>query len=281
MTQLVELQEQIEEFNAAGIRIYGISYDPQAALKSFSDQYEITYDLLSDVSSVVIRRFGILNTLINPEDPRAKKFYGIPFPGTYVVDESGIVTEKFFSRHYATRESAGTILDKALGKVLLHEESPQTIQQNERVRITSFLSDSDLKLEVMNTLYVRLQMGDGFHVYGDPLPQGFFPTRIDVQRAHGLRIGEPVYPPTQPRTFETLGVTLNVYDGVTEIAVPITATAELWRQSGTDVGDFKGPIVLEIVVDYQVCSETICYSPQTARLSVEAPIAAHIQPTSD
>ena len=124
MTQLVELQKQITEFDTAGIHVYGISYDPQEALKSFSDRYGITYDLLSDVGSVVIRRFGILNTLIDPEDPRAGDFYGIPFPGTYVADEFGVVTEKFFSRHYATRESAGTILDKALGKVLLHEESP-------------------------------------------------------------------------------------------------------------------------------------------------------------
>ena len=69
----------------------------------------------------MIERFGILNTLIDPDDPDVRhptlgvSFYGIPFPGTYVVDESGIVTEKFFNRHYATRPSAGTSLDTAFG----------------------------------------------------------------------------------------------------------------------------------------------------------------------
>jgi peroxiredoxin len=277
MTQLVELQAQIQEFDAAGIRVYGISYDPPEALKSFSDRYGITYDLLSDVGSVVIRRFGILNTLVDPEDPRSNKFYGIPFPGTYVADESGVVTEKFFSRHYATRESAGTILDKAMGKVLLHAESPQANQQEERVRITSFLSDADLKLEVVSTLHVRLELAEGFHVYADPLPDGFYPTEIYVQPAPGLRIGEPVYPPTKPKKFETLGVTLNVYEGLVEIAVPITGTTELWDSSESIRMAGKQPVELNIVVDYQVCSETICYRPQTAQLRVEAPVAALIE----
>lgn len=281
MTQLVELQEQIGEFEAAGIRVYGISYDPPEALESFSDRYGITYDLLADVGSVVIRRFGILNTLIDPEDPRAGDFCGIPFPGTYVADEHGVVTEKFFSRHYATRESAGTILDKALGKVLLHEEAPQADEQGERVKITGFLSDPDLKLEVVNTLYVRLQMAAGYHVYGDPLPEGFYPTRIAVQAAPGVRVGEPVYPPTQPREFEILGVTLNVYDGVTEIAVPVTGTTELWGASETIGTNGERQVELDVIVDYQVCSETICYSPQTAQLSIAAPVAALIQPTSE
>ncbi len=276
MTQLVQLQKQIQEFEAAGIHVYGISYDPQSALESFSDRYGITYDLLSDVDSAVIRRFGILNTLIDPDDPRAGDLYGIPFPGTYVADESGVVTEKFFNRHYATRESAGTILDTALGEVLLHEESPQTDQQDERVRINAFLSDADLRLEVTNTLYVRLELAAGHHVYAEPLPQGFYPTTVDVEPAHGLRIGDPIYPPTRPREFEILGVTLNVYEDAAEIAVPITGTTVLWDGSETGGTESPAPAELDIVVNYQVCSETICYRPEVARLKIELPIAPRI-----
>jgi peroxiredoxin len=118
MTQLVELQERIQEFRSAGFEVYAISYDPQAALRRFADRYAITYHLLSDAGSEVIRRFGILNTLIDPGDRRAWPYYGVPFPGTYVTNQSGIVTEKFFNRHYATRVSSATILDTALGRVL-------------------------------------------------------------------------------------------------------------------------------------------------------------------
>ena len=44
----------------------------------------------------MIRRFGILNTLISPDDPEqaaGRSFYGVPFPGVYVTDENGVVTE--------------------------------------------------------------------------------------------------------------------------------------------------------------------------------------------
>jgi peroxiredoxin len=56
MTQLVELQDRIEEFKAAGFDVYAISYDPQPALRRFAERYRISYDLLSDAGSVIIRR---------------------------------------------------------------------------------------------------------------------------------------------------------------------------------------------------------------------------------
>ncbi len=281
MTQLVELQDRIREFDAAGLKVYGVSYDPQGALKRFSDKYGLTYDLLSDAGSVVIKRFGILNTVIDLDDPRAGPFYGVPFPGTYVVDESGVVTEKFFNRHYATRTSAGTILDKTLGRALVREESPQAAHRDQRAIVTAFLSDKHLKLEVANSLHVRLEMAEGLHAYAEPLPKGFYPTTVTVRPSPGVRIGAPIYPPTTPKRFEALDVTLNVYKGVVDIAVPITRTAEWgrWPDLPSRFG-FPAPqaVALNIVVKYQACSETICYLPQTVRLSVNAPTADLIMP---
>ncbi|HEY5640189.1 MAG TPA: redoxin domain-containing protein, partial [Dehalococcoidia bacterium] len=145
-----------------GLRVEG--------LKAFSDDYDIGYDLLSDEGSAVIREFGILNTIIDPNDPRAERFNGLPFPGTYVVDGEGVVTEKFFNRHYGTRTSAGTILDSALGRVLRHEEAPEAAYSDERAVVTAFMSGPTLTLEVTNTLYVRIEMAEGLHIYGEPLP---------------------------------------------------------------------------------------------------------------
>jgi peroxiredoxin len=281
MTQLVELRDRIPEFDAAGIKVYGVSYDPQAALKRFSDKYSIAYDLLSDAGSVVVRQFGILNTAIDPDDPRAGPYYGIPFPGTYVVDESGVVTEKFFNRHYASRASAGTILDKTLGRVLVPEEAPQADHAGERVKIAAFLSDRNLKLETVSTLHVRLELADGLHVYAEPLPDGFYATTVTVEPSPELRIGEPVYPPTGPQRFEALGVTLNVYEGVVNIAVPITVTAEwervanLRRRAGFSV---RETVDFQVVVKHQVCSATVCYRPETERLRVRAPLAELVIP---
>ena len=235
-------------------------------LRAFSDEHGIEYDLLADQGSEVIREFGILNSLIDPEGPLAENFYGLPFPGTYVVDGAGVVTEKFFNRHYATRTSAGTILDTALGRLLRHEEAPEASRGDPRARFTAFLSDPALTLEVTSTLYVRIEVEEGFHVYAEPLPDGYFPTTVRVEPASGLEIGEPVYPPTMPMRFDALDVTLPVYEGTVDVAVPVTALAEL-------VNAGAGTADLRVVIDYQTCSDTVCYLPEVAELTLSVPTA--------
>ena len=66
--------------------------------------------------------------------------------------------------------------------------------------------------------------------------------------------------------FDALDVTLNVYEGAADIAFPVTAMAEL-LEGGRETVD------LEVVVDYQVCSDTVCYLPEEVRLSLSAPIS--------
>ncbi len=72
----------MQDFDAAGVAVYALSYDEADALRDFGDAHGITYTLLFDPDSNVIRSFGILNTLIDPDD---HPWYGIPYPGTYVV----------------------------------------------------------------------------------------------------------------------------------------------------------------------------------------------------
>lgn len=281
MTQLVELQRHVGEFAAAGFAVYAISYDRRDALSRFADRYGITYNLLSDEGSAVIRRFGILNTIIDPRDPRAQAFYGIPYPGVYVVNEQGVVTEKFFNRHYATRTSVGTILDTALGRVLARTESPAADARTNQVRVQAFLADRTLTLETTTTLHVRLQVAAGLHVYGAPLPEGFFPTTVTVRPVQGLRVGTPVFPRTTPRRFEALRVTLPVYEGVVDVRIPVTRSAPLEQLASTRSRfGFTGPPTIDVpvVVDYQACSETICYRPGSARLTVKVPMGDLVFP---
>ena len=198
-----------------------MSYDSSEQLKTFADAYDVSYDLLSDVDSAVIRTFGILNTLISPDDPEqgaGRSFYGVPFPGVYVTDEDGVVTEKFFHRHYGTRESAGSIRDSALGEILARHEAPVAELGTDQVQISAFLSDSSLKFETQSTIHVRFELADGLHMHGRPLPDGYIASEATIPDTPGLRVGATQYPPTHPRAFPELDVTLNVYEGVVDVA---------------------------------------------------------------
>ncbi len=226
----------------------------------------------------MIREFGILNTLISPDDPEqgaGRSFYGLPFPGVYVTDGDGVVTEKFFHRHYATRESAGTIRDTALGEILARHETPAVELGSDQVRISAFLSDAAMQFETQATVHVRFELAEGLHMYGRPLPDGYIASEATIPDTPGLRVGAARYPPTRPREFPQLGVTLNVYEGDVDVAIPVTPNVEVFHRSNPD-----RPDVVEVPVSvlYQVCSETICYTPRTETFSVSAPFQPLLTP---
>ena len=100
----MELRDAAQKFAAAGLKLYAISYDDVEALAAFATANRVTYRLLSDVDSTVIREYGILNTQVDPGDG---PIYGIPYPGAYVTDENGVVIEKFFHDSYK-RDRAGS-----------------------------------------------------------------------------------------------------------------------------------------------------------------------------
>ena len=258
--------------------MYGISYDSQEQLLAFAEQYDVTYDLLSDAESAVIREFGILNTLIASDDPTqgaGRPFFGVPFPGVYVTDERGVVTEKFFHRHYATRESAGAIRDSALGEILARHETPAVALTSDQVRISAFSSDTALKFETQSTIYVRFELEEGLHMYGRPLPDGYIASEATIPDTAGLRVGAASYPPTHPREFSELGVTLNVFEGVVDVAIPVTPNSELF---GPRPSDQPTQLDIPVSVLFQACSETICYTPKTETFSLTLPVIPLLRP---
>ena len=259
------------------MKVYGISYDSPKQLEAFADSRGIDFHLLADEHSTVIKRFGILNTLIEPDDTTTsiatgKTYYGLPFPGVYVTDKNGVVTEKLFNRHYGSRDAAGSILHSALGKTLAHEESPQAQTADERVKITAFMTDPTLALESKSTLIVRLELSDGLHIYGEPLPDGYVATTVKPAATKGLRFGEPEYPQTRSQEFSQLNVTLSVYVGVVEIAIPISATAEVLNWN---LNPKPKSVETQIAVGYQACSDKVCFPPKTVKLNLEIPLAMH------
>jgi peroxiredoxin len=274
------LHDQIETLGLDNIKVYGISYDNQSSLKKFSDDFNIGYDLLADEDSAVIKKFGILNTTIDADTTimdraTGRSYYGLPFPGVYVTDEKGVVIEKFFYRHYASRASAGTIMNSALGEILMPKESPRESFSNDQIKITAFLADDALKFEYYSKIYVRLELEEGLHIYGGDLPDGFVATTVSVDETKGLRAANPVYPETSSKEFKELDVTLDVYDGVIDIEVPVSLTAEVMNWIIRDKPDFMD---IPLNVTYQACSDSVCYTPKTQKITVKIPVKDLVMP---
>lgn len=106
MKQLVQLQENLDGFEQAGIAVVAMTYDAPELQQVFIDKQGITYPFLSDIDARSVLALDILNTKYAPGDDS----YGIPFPGIYVVNPDGIIVGKIFVEGYRTRVDAASVL---------------------------------------------------------------------------------------------------------------------------------------------------------------------------
>jgi peroxiredoxin len=272
MTQLVELQEALPKFEAAGIKLYAVSYDEVGALAEFAHHHDIKYPLLSDVGSKVIDRFGIRNHFVTKDQI---PYYGIPFPGTYLVDEQGIVSAKFFQRNLAQRESAEAVIDSALGEILLGDEEPHAEGGGEDIRITATHHGGGGKMKsgVLRQVVVRFELAPGLHIYGEPVPDGMVATKIRISGPPGLHVGETIAPPTHALTLPGLDAELRVWDGRVDFAVPVYVDDRI-ASLVDEIRDDEVPI--EVQIDYQGCDDSSCRIPQRETITLRVPLAPHV-----
>jgi peroxiredoxin len=133
-TQLVELQGRLEELKRQGFGVAGLSYDSTAVLSDFSRRRGITFPLLSDPGSITIKKYGILNTTV-PESNR--QVYGVPFPGTFMLNTRGIVTSRFFEQAYQERNTVSSIMARLGNHIDVHA----TTISSPQLELTSYATD--------------------------------------------------------------------------------------------------------------------------------------------
>lgn len=107
--EMLELQAHKAEFDAAGIGLVAITYDPPELQQAFIERHDISIPLLSDIDALTFKTLGILNPDYKPGHPH----HGIPTPGMIVIAPDGTVAGKLFLEAYSTRVEAGAALQFA------------------------------------------------------------------------------------------------------------------------------------------------------------------------
>lgn len=100
---MVQLQKSLADFEAAGVTLVAISYDPPGTLADFATARGVTFPLLSDDGSRTIKSYGV-------HDPNGN---GYPLPGTLLVDKAGIIRGRFFYQGYSSRVDPQAVLTAA------------------------------------------------------------------------------------------------------------------------------------------------------------------------
>jgi predicted dithiol-disulfide oxidoreductase (DUF899 family) len=187
----VELQGRVAELKRQGLSLAAVSYDPVAVLADFSKRRGITFPLLSDPGSATIKRYGILNTTV-PETNQQS--YGIPFPGTFMLNVQGVVTSRFFEQAYQERSTVGSIMARLGNKV----DVQATTLSSPQLEMTSFATDRTVAPGTQFSLVLDLRPARGVHVYA-PGVTGYKSIALSVQPQPGLLTRGAQY--HRPRTI--------------------------------------------------------------------------------
>jgi hypothetical protein len=263
------LQRSIADFACQKIAIFAVSYDTVEVLQNFAAKYGITYPLLSDVGSKVIRALGLLNEQVYEQHaaygiPKQEHHYGVPYPGVFLLDAQGDVTAKRFQQSYRERETGIGILEQGFG-VASSQHGAEVPGQAEGVKVRAYLDSDTYRFFQRLWLTLDLRIEPGLHVYGQPIPEGFIPLAIEIAPIPGLVVGEPQWPAPRLFRIEGLEEEFYIYEGNIKVTLPVTLTQE---------GDDQ---TLQVRVRYQACSHMGCFAPQTITLELPVRAADHVE----
>ncbi|MFV2063738.1 MAG: protein-disulfide reductase DsbD domain-containing protein, partial [Chloroflexota bacterium] len=179
----------------------------------------------------------------------------------------GRVEQKSFHREYQLRDTALTTLRTGFGVEpgdadRISAPSAEVLAPGVRIRATlgafhmSFMQHADV--------YVTLELDEGLHVYGRPIPDGYQAVDVRISTSEGLRIGEIVQPATHPMRVAGSDEEFNVIEDRAVIRIPVVLGI---RPAEDSMG-----IALQVEVRYQACTERMCFAPGRADLQIMVPL---------
>jgi hypothetical protein len=261
----VELQSNLEKIRAEGLGLAAISYDSVAVLKSFSDRRGITFPLLSDPESKIIRGFGILNE----QSREGTMQYGIPYPGTYLVDRNGRVTAKYFEDDYTQRYTSGDILVSNFGE---SAGAAQTVAEGKHLRLTASASNGRVRSGQRISLTLDVQLGPRLHVYAPGVKSDFIPIEWTMKDSPAIEVRAPVYPAAKILRLEAIRDTAPVYEGAFRLVREMTVARDA---AVRPVLDADGKLTVEAGLKYQACDDKLCYPPETVPVRWTLQVEGH------
>ncbi len=255
----MELQSRYADITAQGLGLAVITYDTVDTLKGFSDTRGIEFPVLSDEGSAIIKAYDLLNR----EQAPGVRFYGIPYPGTFILDPEGRVTERFFEQAYQERFTVSSIM-VALGEAADGTDRNATRLTTDHLEALAYPTDRTVAPGNRFSLVVDVTPKAGMHVYA-PGAHSYQVISLRVEAPEFVRAHEVTYPAAEIYHFEPLDERVEVFvqpfQLVQEVTIPMT------REIAGMAAEPDARLTIDGVLEYQACDDAICYTP------VELPVS--------
>jgi peroxiredoxin len=277
--QLVELQHDLAIFKRAGLGIAAISYDSQAVLHEFATRKNVTFPLLADHESNVIRAFDVLNrryakgTLLNVDSEQITNaigdvpVYGVAYPSVFVIGRDGRLLWRFVSEADELRLTGASIIGRSIGSIAGEN---RTLLTHGRVQLLVTAAHTEAGLGYRLTIGLELNPPPGFHFYAANAAPGYHGLKWQMDESPCWYEPDPVYPKPEMRHFDFEPQDLPVYTGVVHLTrelvlKPVLSAAEpsLYQLFQKVCLDSKAQIKASGTVRFQACDDRQCYPPES------------------
>ncbi len=252
----MELQSRYADITKQGLGLIAISYDAPETHKKFADSRGITFPLISDNGSAIIKSYGLLNETADPKT----RTYGIPHPGTFIVDRKGVVQARFFEDAYQERYTAATILG-TLGAARAggNEVSAST----RHLSMTASISDTVAAPGGRLAITVNVTPKPGMHLYA-PGKHDYQVVQLTLDPQPWLRPQTTVYPASEIYHFKPLDERVEVFMKPFRVRRDVTllATQEAQKLLGA-----VSTVTITGALEYQACDDKVCYNPTRVPIS--------------
>lgn len=252
----MELQRRHKELEAQGLGLAVITHDAPEILARFASERGITFPLIADPDSIVIKRYGLLNETIDPTN----RVYGIPHPGTFVVGRDGRVRSRFFEAAYQERNTAASILART-GQGA--GSGPAVTRSTPHLQVTASASDDRVAPGSRFSIVFEVTPGPGMHVYA-PGTHSYQVVSVELDPRPWLTGHPIVYPPSEIYHFKPLDERVEVYRKPFRLVQDVTIAATPAAQKALGA---LADVTLTGRLKYQACDDTICYMPTSVPLS--------------
>lgn len=258
----MELQDRLPELRSQGLTVVAVSYDPVETLAKFASERKINYPLLSDRGSAIIRQYNLLNESVE----RESRAYGVPHPGTFMLDASRRVTSRFFEERYQERNTAASIVVRQGSAAT----GPTVTTRNQHLTVTASASDAQVAPGSRITLAFDVTPARNIHVYA-PGDHSYQVIAAHIEPQPVLMLHDARYPPSETYHFAPLKETVAVYQQPFRLTRDVTIAAT--REAQQALRELK-TLKVSGKLEYQACDDKVCFRPTAIPFALEL----HVKP---
>jgi hypothetical protein len=239
-----------------GLGLCAISYDTVEILRVFAGRRGITFPMLADPDSTVIRRFGLLNEAAAP----GSRDEGMAHPAVLLVDRDGVVRERFQEERYYHRLTTPAVLARLGAAAAVEGVHARGAHVDVRVAATDRAVHPGNRV----TLYVDVTPERGVHVYGPGVAGGYRGLSVEIDAPPFLTVYPARYPAARPLALPWTDEPLIGYTESVRVAVDVALGT---RQEMAVVLDAGAGLTLTGTVALQACDDRVCWPPDVIRVA--------------